>query len=106
MFTTNFEYFRWPLYIRYAGYGSGKGLVDILETLGDSVMTDMVTEGEEDDIEKRNINTKDMEEVDLVIDDEIVVEVKDDTFCKAKEDDGDKRSSSNTSGGMQYHNYG
>ena len=68
-------------------------------------MTDMVTEGEEDDIEKRNINTKDMEEVDLVIDDEIVEEVKDGTFCKAK-DDGDKRSSSNTSGGMQYHNYG
>jgi len=58
----------------------------------------MVTEGEEDDIKKRNLDTKDMEEVDLVIDDEIIVEVKDDTFCKAKEDDGDKRSSSNTSG--------
>ena len=68
------------------------------------MMTDMVTEGEEDDIKKRNINTKDMEEVDLVIDDEIIVEVKDDTFCKAKEDDGDKRSSSNTSGGISLEN--
>ena len=51
-------------------------------------MTHMVTEGEEDDIKKRNVNTKDMEEVDLVIDDEIVVEVKDDTSRTEVEDGG------------------
>ena len=62
--------------------------------------TDMLIEGErhDNDIRKRDFDTKDMEEVELVIPDEEIKEVKDDTFSKAQEDDGDKRSSSNTSG--------
>ena len=63
--------------------------------------TDVLIEGERhgNDITKRDFDTKDMEEVELVITDEDVKEeVKDDTFSKAQEDDGDKRSSSNTSG--------
>ena len=62
--------------------------------------TDMLIEGErhDNDIGKRDFDTKDMEEVELVIPDEEVKEVKDDTFSKVQEDDGDKRSSSNTSG--------
>ena len=62
--------------------------------------TDMLIEGErhDNDIRKRDFDTKDMEEVELVIPDEEVKEVKDDTFSKVQEDDGDKRSSSNTSG--------
>ena len=62
--------------------------------------TDMLIEGErhDNDVGKRDFDTKDMEEVELVITDEDVKEVKDDAFSKAQEDDGDKRSSSNTSG--------
>ena len=64
--------------------------------------TDMLIEGERDDndIRKKDFDTKDiMEEVELVIPNEDVKEeVKDDTFSKVQEDDGDKRSSSNTSG--------
>ena len=62
--------------------------------------TDMLIEGErhDNDIGKRDFDTKDMEEVELVIPDEEVKEVKYDTFSKVQEDDGDKRSSSNTSG--------
>ena len=62
--------------------------------------TDMLIEGErhDNDVRKRDFDTKDMEEVELVITDDDVKEVKDDAFSKAREDDGDKRSSSNTSG--------
>ena len=62
--------------------------------------TDMLIGGErhDNDVRKRDFDTKDMEEVELVITDEDVKEVKDDTFSKAQEDDGDKRSSYNTSG--------
>ena len=64
--------------------------------------TDMLIEGErhDNDIRNKDFDPKDiMEEVELVIPDEDVKEeVKDDTFSKVQEDDGDKRSSSNTSG--------
>ena len=62
--------------------------------------TDVLIGGErhDNDVRKGDFDTKDMEEVELVITDEDVKEVKDDTFRKAQEEDGDKRSSSNTSG--------
>ena len=59
--------------------------------------TDMLIEGERHDygVRKRDFDAK---EVELVITDEEVKEGKDDTISKAHEEDGDKRSSSNTSG--------
>ena len=62
--------------------------------------TDVLIGGKrhDNDVRKGDFDTKDMEEVELVITDEDVKEVKDDTFRKAQEEDGDKRSSSNTSG--------
>ena len=61
---------------------------------------DILIEGErhDNDIRKTDFDPKEMEEVELVIPDEDVKEVKNDTFSKVQEDDGDKRSSSNTSG--------
>lgn len=62
--------------------------------------TDILFEVEkrDNDVKRSDADTKDMDEIELVITDEDVREIKDDPFCKAQEEDGDKRSSSNTSG--------